>query len=120
MTTQTGHRAAPCVLGTYGYHAILTHKQADVLTYLYCDGDVHAIPCREIADCLHDLQTDDMCAGYPIHYAPPSYASIYATLRTLEGRGLVKSVDRILHGWKDGVDWEVTPSGADAARRYCT
>lgn len=114
----TATHTTPHVLGTHAFHAILTHKQADVIGYIY--GDDRAVSCREIADCLHELQTDDLHEGRTIHYAPPSYGSIYATLQTLERRGFVKRRDEV-NQWGSwaGARWDLTDAGERVVQTFC-
>ncbi len=103
-------------LSTPGMHSALTYKQADVLTYLY--ADVRAATVAEIAECLSEMQEWDISEGRRVHYVPPSYQSIYTTLKTLERRGLVMQVDlRDEHNNWIGNGWDLTRNGEDVCKQ---
>lgn len=104
--------AKPTVLTTPGYHAILTPKQADALSYIA--GDNVPQHHTDIAQCFAWMQEEDIADGMRPKYQSTTPESFYSTLLGLERRGLVKRV-----WYLNRTCWDLTPEGEEAERKFC-
>jgi hypothetical protein len=103
-------------LTTAGYHSFLTYKQADALSYIFWDMEEGDGPTSHhgMAETFQDVMEDDIHDGRKLHYLSSTPESWYATLLTLERRGLVQRV------YPQGqMRWICTPHGQHVARHYC-
>ena len=108
--------ARPNPLTTPGYHSFLTYKQADALSFVWWDMQEGDPPTdhKVMAETFQEIMEDDIHDGRKLHYLSSSPESWYATLSTLERRGLVQRVYT-----RGKLGWICTPHGQHVARHYC-